>query len=50
MSKEEIIHKANIERTFIATVMQALGYYIDNMLAYCKENNLKVYSFEKKST
>lgn len=47
MTPEEIVHKANIERAFVATVMQALGYYIDNMLAYCKENNLRVDSFEK---
>ena len=47
MISKEIIHKANIDRAFVVTVMQALGYYIDNMLAYCKENNLKVDSFEK---
>lgn len=47
MIPEEIVNKANVERAFVVTVMQALEYYIDNMLAYCKENNLRVDSFEK---
>ena len=47
MIPEEIVNKANVERAFVVTVMQALEYYIDNMLAYCKENNLRVDSFER---
>ena len=47
MTPEEIVHKANIERAFVATVMQALEYYIDNMLDYCTKNNIRVDSFEK---
>lgn len=47
MSKEEIMHKATIERAFVATIMQALSYYIDNMLDYCNKQGIKVDSFEK---
>ena len=49
MTKEEyknIVQAANVERAFVATVMQALDYYIDNMKANCKRNNLKIEPFE----
>lgn len=41
-----IVQSANVERAFVATVMHALDYYIDNMKANCKKNNLKIESFE----
>lgn len=47
MNREAILYKANIERAFVATIMQALSYYIDNMLQFCKDNDLRVDSFEK---
>lgn len=49
MTEEEhkhIVQSANVERAFVATVMHALDYYIDNMKANCKKNNLKIESFE----
>lgn len=49
MSEEEyknIVQAANVERAFVATVMQALDYYIDNMKANCKKNSLKIEPFE----
>ena len=49
MTKEEyknIVQAANVERAFVATVMHALDYYIDNMKANCKRNNLKIEPFE----
>lgn len=49
MTEEEyknIVQSANVERAFVATVMHALDYYIDNMKANCKRNNLKIESFE----
>lgn len=45
--EEEIIHRAKIERVFVNTVMQALTYYIDNMIEYCDKNNIRIDSFEK---
>lgn len=47
MEREAILYKANIERAFVATIMQALSYYVDNMLQFCKDNDLRVDSFEK---
>lgn len=47
MEREEILYKANIERAFVATIMQALSYYVDNMLQFCKDNDLRVDNFEK---
>lgn len=47
MERESILYKANIERAFVATIMQALSYYVDNMLQFCKDNDLRVDSFEK---
>ena len=47
MDREAILYKANIERAFVATIMQALSYYVDNMLQFCKDNDLRVDSFEK---
>lgn len=47
MSKEEIIHKANIERAFVATVMQALDSYITNMVDNCKKVGLGIEPFER---
>lgn len=49
MTEEEhkyIVQSANVERAFVATVMHALDYYIDNMKANCKKNNLKIEPFE----
>lgn len=46
--KNKIIHKANIERAFVATVMQSLIYFIDNMINYCVSNGIKIDSFEKR--
>lgn len=49
MTEEEyknIVQSANVERAFVATVMHALDYYIDNMKANCKRNNLKIEPFE----
>lgn len=43
---KHIVQSANVERAFVATVMHALDYYIDNMKANCKRNNLKIESFE----
>ena len=43
---KHIVQFANVERAFVATVMHALDYYIDNMKANCKRNNLKIESFE----
>lgn len=47
MEREAILYKANIERAFVATIMQALSYYVDNMLQFCKDNDLRVDNFEK---
>ena len=47
MDREAILYKANIERAFVATIMQALSYYVDNMLQFCKDNDLRVDNFEK---
>lgn len=47
MSKEEIIHKANVERAFVATVMQALDSYITNMINNCKKVGLSIEPFER---
>ena len=47
MDREAILYKANIERAFVATIMQALSYYVDNMLQFCKDNDLRIDSFEK---
>lgn len=47
MEKELIMQKANIERAFVATVMEALVYYIDNMIDYCNKNSIRIDSFEK---
>lgn len=47
MDREAILYKANIERAFVATIMQALSYYVDNMLKFCKDNDLRVDNFEK---
>lgn len=49
MTEEEykhIVQSANVERAFVATVMHALDYYIDNMKANCKKNGLKIEPFE----
>lgn len=49
MTEEEhkyIVQSANVERAFVATVMHALDYYINNMKANCKKNNLKIEPFE----
>lgn len=45
--RKEILYKANIERAFVATIMQALDYYIDNMIKFCKDNDIRIDSFEK---
>lgn len=47
MSKEEIIHKANAERAFVAAVMQALDSYIANMINNCKKVGLDIKPFER---
>ena len=47
MEKELILYKAKIERVFVATVMQSLNYYIDNMIEYCNENNIMIDNFER---
>lgn len=47
MSKEEIIHKANVERAFVATVMQALDSYIANIINNCKKVGLGIEPFER---
>lgn len=49
MTEEEykhIVQSANVERAFVATVMHALDYYINNMKANCKKNGLKIEPFE----
>lgn len=40
------LYIANIQRAFVATVMQALSYHIQDMLEYCKKNNIRVDNFE----
>lgn len=47
MDREAILYKANIERAFVATIMQALDYYINNMVEFCKDNDIRIDSFEK---
>lgn len=47
MSEEEIIHKANVERAFVATVMQALDNYITNMINNCKKVGVGIEPFER---
>lgn len=49
MTEEEykkLVRAANVERTFVAIVMQTLDYYIDNMKANCKKNGFKIEPFE----
>lgn len=49
MTEEEykkVVQAANVERAFVATVMHALDYYIDNMKDNCRKNGLKIESFE----
>lgn len=43
---KKLVQAANVERAFVATVMQALDYYIDNMKANCKKNSLRIEPFE----
>ena len=43
---KNLIYIANIQRAFVATIMQALSYHIQDMLEYCKKNNIHVDSFE----
>lgn len=47
MDKEEILKKANVQRAFVATIMQALNYYIDDMVNYCKDNKIAITPYEK---
>ena len=47
VDQQLILHKAKIERVFVATVMQSLNYYIDNMIEYCNENNIIIDNFER---
>ena len=47
MEKELILYKAKIERVFVATVMQSLNYYIDNMIKYCNEKDTMIDNFER---
>lgn len=51
MNEEElktIINKANVQRAFVATVARAFACMIDDMVKYCKDNDLQIPMTERR--
>lgn len=51
MDNEElknIINTANVQRAFVATVARAFSCMIDDMIKYCKDNNLQIPMTERR--
>lgn len=44
----QILHTANVQRAFVMTVAKAFQNMIQNMIQYCKDNNIMIESFERR--
>lgn len=46
--QKQLIHTANIQRAFVATVARAFANMIDDMIDYCKVHNIGILPIERR--